>query len=187
MSADSHRGNAQRGQAPAARRGGHETRSALIRVLEPVVAGTGFDLEDIVVTPAGKRRQVRVVVDADGGVNLDGVAVVSQAVSSALDESEAMGSAPYVLEVTSPGVDRPLTEPRHWRRAVHRLVRVTPAQGGEFVGRIDHADDTVVVFDVEGKERRLGHDELVRGIVQVEFNRRAESDENDEDTDGDEN
>jgi ribosome maturation factor RimP len=94
-----------------------------------------------------------------------------------------MGSAPYVLEVTSPGVDRPLTEPRHWRRAVHRLVRVTPADGAEFTGRIVSADDAAVVLDVEGTERRLGHDELIRGVVQVEFNRRTEDDE---DTDGDE-
>ena len=109
---------AESGRAQRDRRGpGHQTRAALLRLLEPVVAEAGFDLEDVLVTPAGKRRQVRVIVDGDGGVSLDDVAVVSQRVSAALDDSAAMGSGPYVLEVTSPGVDRPLTQPRHWRRA----------------------------------------------------------------------
>jgi ribosome maturation factor RimP len=152
-----------------------------MRLLEPVIAGAGFDLEDVLVTPAGRRRQVRVIVDADGGVSLDDVAVVSQEISAALDGSEAMGSGPYVLEVTSPGVDRPLTQPRHWRRARGRLVRATLAGGEEVTGRVMSADDQAVVLDADGDERRLGHGELTRGLVQVEFNRRG-----DDDLDGDE-
>jgi ribosome maturation factor RimP len=172
MSVGADSGHAERG-----RRGpGHQTRAALMRLLEPVVAETGFDLEDVLVTPVGKRRQVRVIVDGDGGVSLDAVAVVSQEVSAALDDSEAMGSGPYVLEVTSPGVDRPLTQPRHWRRAGGRLVRATLAAGGEITGRVTSADGEAVVFHVDGDERRLGHDELVRGLVQVEFNRRGVDD-----------
>jgi ribosome maturation factor RimP len=147
-----------------------------MRLLEPVVAGAGFDLEDVLVTPAGKRRQVRVIVDGDGGVSLDDVAVVSQEISAALDDTEAMGSGPYVLEVTSPGVDRPLTQPRHWRRASGRLVRATLAAGGEVTGRVTTADDEAVVLEVDGGERRLRHDELTRGLVQVEFNRRGADD-----------
>lgn len=161
MSAQPHRAHAQRGR-PAA-------RSMLMRVLEPVVTKSGFDLEDVVVTPAGRRRQVRVVVDADGGVNLDAVAIVSKAVSSALDESGAMGSTPYVLEVTSPGVDRPLTEPRHWRRAHSRLVRASLAAGGEITGRVVAADDTSVMIEVGDTTRRFGYADLTRGLVQVEF------------------
>jgi ribosome maturation factor RimP len=148
-----------------------------MRLLEPVVAGAGFDLEDVIVTPAGKRRQVRVVIDADGGISLDGVADVSQEISKALDDSDAMGSGPYVLEVTSPGVDRPLTQPRHWRRAVGRLVRATLSEGGEITGRVTSADDTTVALDSDGGERRLGYDELTRGRVQVEFNRRGDEDD----------
>jgi ribosome maturation factor RimP len=87
-----------------------------------------------------------------------------------------MGSGPYVLEVTSPGVDRPLTQPRHWRRASGRLVRATLAAGGEITGRVTSADDEAIVLYVGGDERRLGHDELVRGLVQVEFNRRGVDD-----------
>lgn len=169
MSVDGRRGHAQAGR----RASGHETRAALMRLLEPVVAAAGFDLEDVLVTPAGRRRQVRVIVDADGGVDLDDVADVSHAVSAALDDSAAMGSGPYVLEVTSPGVDRPLTQPRHWRRATGRLVRATLTGGGEITGRVAGADDTAVVLSGDDGERRLGHDELVSGLVQVEFNRRG--------------
>ncbi|MCW2946502.1 MAG: ribosome maturation factor RimP [Actinoallomurus sp.] len=169
--------NAGRDHAQGGRRAsGHQTRAALMRLLEPVVAGAGFDLEDVLVTPAGKRRQVRVIVDSDGGVSLDDVAIVSQEVSAALDDSEAMGSGAYVLEVTSPGVDRPLTHPRHWRRASGRLVRATLTGGEEVTGRVTAADDTAVVLDTEGRERRLGYDELTRGLVQVEFNRRGDDD-----------
>jgi ribosome maturation factor RimP len=174
--------NADSGHAQRGRRGpGHQTRAALMRLLEPVIAESGHDLEDVIVTPAGKRRQVRVIVDGDGGVSLDDVAIVSQRISAALDESDAMGSGPYVLEVTSPGVDRPLTQPRHWRRASGRLVRATLSGGEEVTGRVTTADDEAVVLDTDGRERRLGYDELVRGSVQVEFNRRG-----DDDPDGDE-
>src|SRR3954465_3991900 len=100
------------------------SRQRVRDVLEPVVAGAGYDLEDVHVTAAGRRSVVRVVVDRDGGLDLDAVAEVSRVVSGVLDETDGTGEAPYTLEVTSPGVDRPLTEPRHWRRAAGRLVRV---------------------------------------------------------------
>lgn len=160
-----------------AQRGRDRARSELERLLEPVVVEAGFDLEEVLVVPAGKRRQVRVIVDADGGVSLDDVAVVSRRISAALDGSDVMGAAPYVLEVTSPGVDRPLTHPRHWRRATGRLVRAALSGGGEITGRVTAADDAVVVLDTDSSERRLGYDELVRGLVQVEFNRRPAGDE----------
>src|SRR5215472_12377886 len=94
----------------------------LVRVLEPVVRAAGMDLESVRVSPAGRRRLLKLVVDADGGVGLDAIAEVSREVSVRLDASGAMGEVPYTLEVSSPGVDRPLTEPRHWRRAQGRLV-----------------------------------------------------------------
>src|SRR4051794_160774 len=144
---------AESGHAQRDRRGpGHQTRVTLMRLLEPVIAEAGFDLEDVLVTPAGKRRQVRVIVDGDGGGSLDDVAVVSQEISAALDDTEAMGTGPYVLEVTSPGVDRPLTQPRHWRRATGRLVRATLTGGEEVTGRVTAADDEAVVIEVGGDE-----------------------------------
>jgi ribosome maturation factor RimP len=120
----------------------------LDRLLAPAVAEAGFDLEEVDVRPAGRRRLVRIVVDADGGVSLDDVALVSQTASELLDATEVMGTGPYVLEVTSPGVDRPLTEPRHWRRATGRLVVAPLTEGGQIEGRVVEADDEGVVIDV---------------------------------------
>ena len=147
-------------------------REALLRLLEPVVAEHGLDLEDVTVTAAGRRSLLRVVVDRDGGLGLDQVAEVSTSVSRALDDSDAMGATAYVLEVTSPGVDRPLSHPRHWRRAATRLVRVTLADGGTLLGRVESADDEGVTLAVDGARRVLRYDEVGTGRVQVEFNRK---------------
>jgi ribosome maturation factor RimP len=147
------------------------SHAELRELLEPLVNRTGFDLEGFTVTPVGRRRQLRVVVDSDGGIDLDDVATLSEAISTALDASDVMGAGPYVLEVTSPGVDRPLTEPRHWRRAAGRMVRAPLADGATVVGRVVGADDETVVLDVAGDERRFRYTELGRGRVQVEFRR----------------
>lgn len=146
-------------------------RDGLQRLLEPVVRPLGYDLEDVVITPAGKRRMLRVIVDRDGGVDLDDVARVSSAVSARLDESDAMGGQPYVLEVTSPGVDRPLTQPRHWRRSLDRLVRVGVAGVGDRTGRVVAVDDDGVDLDVDGAALRVPWADLGAGQVQVEFSR----------------
>ncbi|MEU6781046.1 ribosome maturation factor RimP [Nonomuraea angiospora] len=151
--------------------GSASPRDHLMKLLEPVVSAEGLDLEDITVTQAGKRRLLRVIVDRDGGVSLDDVADVSQAVSTALDDDNSMGQAAYTLEVSSPGVDRPLTEPRHWRRAAKRLVKAEMRDGTVVEGRILAADEGGVDLDVEGTARRLDYEDLTRGRVQVEFRR----------------
>jgi ribosome maturation factor RimP len=121
-----------------------------------------------------------VTVDADGGIDLDAVAVVSRIVSDALDADAENPASPralagaYVLEVSSPGVDRPLTEPRHWRRALGRLVRVDVA-GQPVTGRVTAVDDVGVTLDVEGRPAEpVSWSDLGRGKVQVEFNRAEE-------------
>ena len=108
--------------------GGAAARARLVEVLEPAVTRAGFDLEEVTVQRAGSRSLLRVVVDRDGGVDLDSVAAASKVVGDVLDANGDAMPGPYVLEVTSPGVDRPLTEPRHWRRAVGRLVLVVPTR-----------------------------------------------------------
>ncbi len=155
-------------------RTGASGNDGLRAVLEPVVAAAGCDLEEVVVTPAGRRRLLRLVVDRDGGVTLDDVAEVSTAVGAALDATASMGDSPYVLEVTSPGVDRPLTAPRHWRRAAGRLVRVPLRSGGTLAGRVLAADEATVVVEVDGEERTVPLAELGAGVVQVEFRREDE-------------
>lgn len=148
------------------------SRHSLLQLLEPVVSARGLDLEDVQVVPAGKRRLVRIVVDRDGGVSLDDVAGVSTTVSARLEESDAMGGGPYVLEVTSPGVDRPLTAPRHWRRARGRLVSVQLDDGSAVRGRVREADATTLTLDLDddaGSARTLGWESVRDGRVQVEF------------------
>ena len=147
------------------------SRQRVRDALQPVVAGAGYDLEDVAITTAGRRSVVRVIVDRDGGVDLDAVADVSRAVSETLDQVAVMGETPYVLEVSSPGVDRPLTQPRHWRRAVGRLVLVPLTEGGSLTGRVLAAGDETVTFDIDGTERAVGYPELGAGRVQVEFAR----------------
>jgi len=150
------------------------SRQRVRDALHPVVAAAGYDLEDVSITAAGRRSVVRVIVDRDGGIDLDAVADVSRAVSTALDESEVMGAAPYVLEVSSPGVDRPLSEPRHWQRARGRLVRVAVIDAGSLTGRVVDADDDKVTLDVDGDARTVAYTDLGPGQVQVEFAREDE-------------
>jgi len=152
-------------------------------VIGPVVAAAGYDLEDVSLSRAGRRHVLRVLVDADGGITLDDVAVVSREISAALDAADESGSevlpGEYQLEVGSPGVDRPLTAPRHWRRNVGRLVVVR----GQ-TGRIVAADDEGIVLDVDGTPREIPYAELGSGKVQIEFKRMDEAVFEDEDEDG---
>jgi ribosome maturation factor RimP len=143
----------------------------LAGLIQPVVAAAGMDLESVRVSMAGKRRLLRIVVDADGGVTLDDTADVSHEISALLDAANAMGEVPYTLEVSSPGVDRPLTEPRHWRRAARRLVRVKVAGEGTLVGRVLAASDDGVTLDVDGTRWALEYGALGPGAIQVEFGR----------------
>lgn len=153
------------------------TPEGVTALLDPVVNGAGLVLEGVTITPAGKRRVVRVVVDLQddeaGSLDLDQVAEVARAVSDALDASDVLGGHPYVLEVSTPGVDRPLTERRHWSRARRRLVSVTllGAGAGEVTGRVTAVDDEGVVLSTDDGERALAWASLGAGRVQVEFRR----------------
>jgi ribosome maturation factor RimP len=143
----------------------------LAELIEPVIAAAGMDLESVRMSVAGKRRLLRIVVDGDHGVSLDDAADVSREISAMLDEASALGEVPYTLEVSSPGVDRPLTEPRHWRRAVGRLVKVKVAGDGLVEGRILAADADGVTLDLASGERRFELGELGPGAIQIEFGR----------------
>jgi Uncharacterized protein conserved in bacteria len=163
--------------APLGKAGLAALRSRLATVIEPVVARQGVDLEDITVSRMGRRYLVRVTVDMDGGVGHDELSEVSRAVSNALDEAEERSGeitpGPYTLEVSSPGVDRPLTQPRHWHRNVGRLVTVRVA-GRPVTGRVVATDAHGVSLDVDGRRIDAAFDDLGPGRVQVEFTRLAE-------------
>ena len=156
--------------------GAQARNERIVELLEPVLAEAGLDLEAVELTPAGKRRVLRVIVDSDKGVDLDTVGEVSQEVNEALDASDVMGELPYVLEVTSPGVDRPLTLPRHWRRSRGRLVKVSLVEGGNITGRVIESDDQGVTLDVKGRTRVLAYDTIAKAKVEVEFRREADTD-----------
>jgi ribosome maturation factor RimP len=167
---------------PGHRQPGATPAQAVRDVLSPALSGIGLLLEDVTLTPAGNRRVLRVVVDAAEttapALSLDDVAEASRAVSQVLDESDAMGQQPYVLEVSTPGVDRALTEPRHFGRNVNRLVQVVLVEGGTVQGRVTSADDTLVL-QVPGPKgtteaRELAWPQVARGQVQVEFSRSDE-------------
>jgi ribosome maturation factor RimP len=144
---------------------------ALLPTVGSIVAKEGVDLEGLEVVQQGRRRIVRIMVDADGGVDVDRCADVSRAVSRAFDDAGTMGETPYTLEVSSRGVSRPLTEPRHWRRNVGRMVRITPYDGDSYVGRILVSDDAHVTLDVDGTERDVAYPDIRRAKVQVEFSK----------------
>ena len=158
----------QRPRTPAAG-GSPEIEDRIADVIGPVIAAAGMDLESVRVSAAGRRRLLRVVVDSDRGVSLDDAATISRKLSAALDAAPVMGDFPYTLEVSSPGVDRPLTDPRHWRRAVGRLVQVTAADAGPISGRVLAADSDGVTLEVAGDHRRFGYAALGAGAIQVEF------------------
>lgn len=151
-------------------------------LVEPGLSDLGLVLDDLTITPAGRRRVVRVAVDRDistdgdtteptAPLTLDEVAEATRAIGTVLDDSDVMGVQPYVLEVTSPGVDRPLHEARHYRRNVGRLLTVVPVEGQRLTGRIVRAGVDTVTLLVDGVETAVSYAGVSRAVVQVEFSR----------------
>ncbi|GAA4476501.1 ribosome maturation factor RimP [Rhodococcus olei] len=147
-------------------------REKVVELVSDLIRHQGFDLEDVTVSQAGSRSVVRIMVDSDAGLGLDSVADLSRLISERLDAVTEFGETPYTLEVTSPGVDRPLTEPRHWRRARGRKVRVDLADE-KVVGRIGALGEGAVALVVPAKGgpvvREIPLADVVKAVVQVEF------------------
>jgi ribosome maturation factor RimP len=174
---------------------GEALAESVRQTLEPVVQGLGLALEEVVVSSAGSRRVLRVVLDSpdptDGrpaqSPTLDAVAEASREVSATLDAGDVMGQTPYVLEVSTPGVDRPLSTPRHFARNIQRLVEVTLTDGSTLQGRVSEVGESLTL-EVAGakkgsptKSRSLAWDDVVRGQVQVEFRRLDDATEDEAD------
>jgi ribosome maturation factor RimP len=152
-------------------RGTPDITDRLAGLLAGPIEALGLDLEAVDLSRAGKRSVLRVAVDKDGGVDLDDIAAATTEVSRVLDDSDAMGSSPYTLEVSSPGVDRPLTHPRHWRRNAGRLVKASLSTGDEVTGRIVASDESGADLDVDGAERRVEYADVAKARIQIEFKR----------------
>jgi len=152
-------------------------RDRIEHELAAPLSALGLDVEAVELTPAGKRRILRVAVDGDDGVTLDDVADATRTVSDVLEASDVMGEHPYTLEVTSRGVDRPLTLPRHWRRNADRLVKVTTTDGQTVTGRIVGSGDDAATVEVDGARREVPYADVAKALVQVEFNRKDKPDD----------
>jgi len=141
-------------------------------LVEGCVSPLGLDVEAVELSSGGRRRVLRIALDTDGGVGIDSITEATRALSEALDASDVMGSQPYTLEVTSRGVERPLTLPRHWRRNAGRLARATLIDDTTVEGRIGESDDTGVELTVKKGSTRIPYDQILTALVQTELNRK---------------
>ena len=142
-------------------------RDQIFELVAPLVSNAGLVLEEVQVQTPGKHRFVTVIVDSETGLNLDQVTDASRLVGEAMDGASFMGDAPYTLEVTSPGVDRPLTAPRHWRKNVDRLVKIIKLDGQICKGRIASSTEDEVTLDC----CTVAFADIKRATIEVEFNR----------------
>ena len=151
-------------------------KDQISELVTPAVSDQGFYLEDVHVATPGSHRIVTCIVDGDASLNLDQVTTVSRVISELLDEAVFMGETPFTLEVTSPGVDRPLTEPRHFAKNVDRLLKIIKLDGSEVTGRIlsntNHDVTLTVTVKKETIEQTVSLSDIKRAVVEIEFNRK---------------
>ena len=136
--------------------------SAAIR---PIIEATGNYLEELSITSAGKVKIVTVIIDSDTHLNLDQVTAVTKEISEVIEALPELGDGAFTLEVTSPGLDRPLTKPRHWRKNLDRLVKIIMTSGQEVTGRIGEATETTVLVD----SQKVSYEDIKRAVLEVEF------------------
>lgn len=138
-------------------------------IVTEVVEGLGFDLDALEVQKAGRKEVVKVVVDCDDGIDMDEIATTTKAVSKALDQHDHVIVGSYTLEVTSPGLSRPLIKPRHWRRAKFRLVKITPKEGKPYVGRVGHAGERAARVLVDERISDVAYAGVASAVIEIEF------------------
>jgi len=150
-------------------------------LISPAVTEAGFYLEEVQIASPGSHRIVTCVVDGPTALNLDQVTVVSRVISELLDSADVLGETPFTLEVTSPGVDRPLTEVRHWTKNLTRLIKTTLNDGSIITGRLTEFDETnaTLVENIKGriKNHMVAFSDIKRAVVEIEFNRKDAIDE----------
>jgi ribosome maturation factor RimP len=151
---------------------------AITDLVSPAVTGAGFFLEEVQIASPGNHRIITCVVDGLTPLNMDQVTVASRLISELLDTAIILDETPFTLEVTSPGVDRPLTETRHWTKNLTRLIKVTLGDGTETIGRLTQFDETqaTLVENIKGriKTHTINFADIKRAVVEIEFNRKDE-------------
>lgn len=154
-------------------------KDQISELVTPALSQAGYFLEDINIVTPGQHRIVTVIVDGESALNLDQVTVASKLVSELLDEATFMGETPFTLEVTSPGIDRPLTLPRHFAKNVTRLLKVVKNDGEVVTGRIASNTDADVTLTVTEKKTTkdvvVALADIKRATVEIEFNRKDEN------------
>ena len=140
----------------------NEDISAAIR---PIIEASGNYLEELTITSAGKVKILTVIVDSDSHLNLDQITAVTKEISEVIETLEELGDSAFTLEVTSPGIDRPLTKPRHWRKNFDRLVKITMTSGNDIQGRIGEATETTVLVG----EQKVSFEDIKRAVLEIEF------------------
>ena len=131
----------------------------------PALSALGFYLEDVTITSAGRRSMLTIIVDGDTHLSLDQVTSATKAIGEIVEGLQSLGNTPFTLEVTSPGLDRPLTKPRHWRKNIDRLVKVVSLDGSVVNGRIKSATETDVLID----DVSIEFSAIKRATLEVEF------------------
>jgi ribosome maturation factor RimP len=134
-------------------------------VITPAIQALGFYVEDISITSAGRRSMLTIIVDGDTHLSLDQVTVATKAISEIVENLPTLGNNPFTLEVTSPGLDRPLTKPRHWRKNKDRLIKIVLNDGKEITGRIKDSTDDLVIVD----EQKVAFVDIKRATLEIEF------------------
>jgi ribosome maturation factor RimP len=154
-------------------------KDQIAQLVTPSVEEAGYFLEDVHVVTPGNQRIVTCIVDGETALNLDQVTSASKIISGLLDEAAFMGETPFTLEVTSPGIDRPLTLPRHFAKNVTRLLKVTLNDGDVVTGRITSTSETSILLEVAekkaSKEVSIELSDIKRAVVEIEFNRKDEN------------
>jgi len=133
--------------------------------ITPAIESLGFYVEDIAITSAGKRSMLTVIVDGDTHLSLDQVTVATKAISEIVENLPTLGNNPFTLEVTSPGLDRPLTKPRHWQKNKDRLIKIILNDGKEIAGRIKDSTQSAVTVD----EQVINFADMKRATLEIEF------------------
>ena len=144
-------------------------KEQVLAVITPAIESLGFYIEDITITSAGKRSMLTVIVDGDTHLSLDQVTVATKAISEIVENLPTLGNNPFTLEVTSPGLDRPLTKPRHWRKNQDRLIKIVLTDGNEISGRIKDSTETSVTVD----DQTINFADIKRATLEVEFKKES--------------
>ena len=133
--------------------------------ITPALEALGFYLEDVTITSAGRRSMLTVIVDGDTHLSLDQVTSATKAIGEIVESIQSLGETPFTLEVTSPGLDRPLTKVRHWQKNINRLVKVVLQDGSEIKGRIKDVSEVSAIVD----EENINYSDIKRATLEVEF------------------